>query len=220
LIFFFFFFFASCSSQLYFLGRFASCLVHEFLDFHCPFIYPVFVIPLQRNWQKNLSPTFFGYVYTLFKPKFISEKACSYSIGGEGDVGVLENLEQDLDAAAKSLQSCPTLWDPIDGSPPGSPIPGFSRQEHWSGLPFPSPMCESEKWKGSLREYPTTSDPMDFSLPGSAVHGIFQARVLEWGAIAFSKDLDIPKQYRVLSSWYTLGNRHINSIVCREKKKT
>ena len=87
-------------------------------------------------------------------------------------------------ATAESLQSCPTLYDPIDGSPPGSPVPGipqartlewvvicfsnacmhvkslqscptlcdlwtpayqalpstgFSRQEHWSGLPFPSP---------------------------------------------------------------------------------
>ena len=48
-------------------------------------------------------------------------------------------------AAAKSLQSCPTLCDPIDDSPPGSPSLGFSRQEHWSGLPFPSPMHESEK---------------------------------------------------------------------------
>ena len=47
--------------------------------------------------------------------------------------------------AAKSLQSCPTLCDPIDGSPPGSAVPGFSRQEHWSGLSFPSPMHESEK---------------------------------------------------------------------------
>ena len=49
---------------------------------------------------------------------------------------------------------------------------GFSRQEHWSGLPFPSP-----------------------SLPGSSNHGIFQARTLEWGAIAFSNDasLDIGK---------------------------
>ena len=33
---------------------------------------------------------------------------------------------------------------------------------------------------------PTLSDPMDHILPGSSVHGIFQARVLEWGAIAFS----------------------------------
>ena len=48
-------------------------------------------------------------------------------------------------ATAKLLQSCPTLCDPIDSSPPGSPSLGFSRQEHWSGLPFPSPMHESEK---------------------------------------------------------------------------
>ena len=34
---------------------------------------------------------------------------------------------------------------------------------------------------------PTLSDPMDHSLPDSSVHGIFQARVLEWGAIAFSE---------------------------------
>ena len=41
-------------------------------------------------------------------------------------------------AAAKSLQSCLTLCDPIDCSPPGSRSLGFPRQEHWSGLPFPS----------------------------------------------------------------------------------
>ena len=46
-------------------------------------------------------------------------------------------------AIAKSLQSCPTLCDPIDGSPPGSPVPGIR------GLPSPSPMHESEKWKWS-----------------------------------------------------------------------
>ena len=42
-------------------------------------------------------------------------------------------------AAAKSLQSCPTLCDPIDGSPQAPLSMGFSRQEYWSGLPFPSP---------------------------------------------------------------------------------
>ena len=51
--------------------------------------------------------------------------------------------------AAKSLQSCPTLCDPIDGSHQAPPSLVFSRQEHWSGLPFPSPMHESEKWKWS-----------------------------------------------------------------------
>ena len=62
------------------------------------------------------------------------------------------------------------------------PSLGFSRQEHWSGLPFPSPMHESEVSQSCL----TLRYPMDCNLPGSSVHGIFQARVLEWGAIAFS----------------------------------
>ena len=52
-------------------------------------------------------------------------------------------------AAAKSLQSCLTLCNPIDGSPKAPLSLGFSRQEHWSGLPFPSPMHESENWKWS-----------------------------------------------------------------------
>ena len=45
------------------------------------------------------------------------------------------------------------------------------------------------------QSYPTLSDPMDCNLPGSSVHGIFQARVLEWGAIAFS-DIMIKDQYK------------------------
>ena len=85
-------------------------------------------------------------------------------------------------AAAKSLQSCPTLCDPIDGSHQAPLSLGFSRQEHGSGLPFPSPMRESEV----TQSCPTLSDPMDCSPPGSSIHGIFQARVLEWGATAFS----------------------------------
>ena len=40
---------------------------------------------------------------------------------------------------------------------------------------------------------PTLCDPMDCSLPGSSVHGIFQARVLEWGAIAFSRGSSLPR---------------------------
>ena len=39
----------------------------------------------------------------------------------------------------------------------------------------------------SLQSCLTLCDPMDCSLPGSSIHGIFQVRVLEWGAIAFSK---------------------------------
>ena len=88
---------------------------------------------------------------------------------------------------AKSLQSCPTLWDPIDGSPPVSPIPGIlqARTLEWVASSFFS----AWKWKvkvKSLSRVQFFRDPMDCSLPGSSVHGIFQARVLEWGAIAFS----------------------------------
>ena len=48
-------------------------------------------------------------------------------------------------AAAKSIQLCPTLCDPETAAHQAPPSLGFSRQEHWSGLPFPSPMHECEK---------------------------------------------------------------------------
>ena len=89
--------------------------------------------------------------------------------------------------AAKSLQSCPTLCDPIDGRPPGSPVPGIlqARTLKWVAISFSS--CIKVKSEIEVAQlYLTLSDPMDCSLPSSSVHGIFQARVLEWGAIAFS----------------------------------
>ena len=66
------------------------------------------------------------------------------------------------------------------------PSLGFSRQEHWSGLPFPSPMHKVKSESEVAQSCPALRNPMDCSLPGSSVHGIFQARVLEWDAIAFS----------------------------------
>ena len=151
-------------------------------------------------------------------------------------------------------QSCPNVFDPMDYiAYHASPSMEFSRQEYWSGLPFPSPedlpdpgikpgshiigrhklphyrqtlYCLSHQGKQPTRlpcpwdspgkntgvgchfllqckkvkseseaaqSCPTLSDPMNCSLPGSSIYGIFQARVLEWGAIAFS---DNP-QYRV-----------------------
>ena len=87
---------------------------------------------------------------------------------------------------AKTPQSCLTLCDPIDGSHQAPPSLGFSRQEYCSGLPFPSPMHESDSESEVSLSCPTLSNPMDCSLPGSSIHGIFQAKVLEWGAITFS----------------------------------
>ena len=88
-------------------------------------------------------------------------------------------------AAANLLQSCPTLCDPIDSSPPGSPVPGIlqARTLEWVAISFSS----AWKWKVKVKSFSrclTHSGPMDCSLPGSSVHGIFQARVLEWDAIA------------------------------------
>ena len=57
-------------------------------------------------------------------------------------------------------------------------------KEHWSGLPFPSPSRKVKSESEVAQSCPTLRDPMDCSLPGSSVHGIFHARVLEWGAIA------------------------------------
>ena len=80
------------------------------------------------------------------------------------------------------VRLCATPQTAAHQAPPSL---GFSRQEHWSGLPFPSPIRESESEVS--QSCPTLSDPMDCSLPRSSIHGIFQARVLEWGAIAFSQ---------------------------------
>ena len=82
--------------------------------------------------------------------------------------------------AAKLLQLCPTLCGPIDGSLPGSPVPGIlqARSLEWVTISF----SNAWKWKVKVKvkSCPTLHDPMDHSLPGSSVHGIFQARVLEW----------------------------------------
>ena len=72
-----------------------------------------------------------------------------------------------------SLQSCPTLCDPIDGSPPGCPVPGIlqARTPEWVAISF----SNAWKWKvkvKSLSHEVALCDPMDCSLPGSSVHGI------------------------------------------------
>jgi len=89
-------------------------------------------------------------------------------------------------AAAKSLQSCLTLcdpnrWQPTRLHPWDSPGKNTGVGCHFL-LQCMKVKSESEVAQSCL----TLSNPMDCSLPGSSIHGIFQARVLEWGAIAFS----------------------------------
>ena len=70
------------------------------------------------------------------------------------------------------LQLCPTLCDPIDGSPPGFPVPGIlqARTLEWVAISFSQ--CRKVKSESEVAQScPTLSDPMDCSLPGSSVHG-------------------------------------------------
>ena len=108
------------------------------------------------------------------------------------------NLPFDLQlaATAKSLQSCPTLCDPRDGSPPGSTIPGILQTGtlEWVAISF------SNAWKWKVKVKSLSRDPMDCSPPGSSVHGIFQAIVLEWIAISFSRVSSQPRDRTRVSS--------------------
>ena len=91
-------------------------------------------------------------------------------------------------AAAKSLQSCLTLCDPPHRRQPMRlPRPWDSPGKNTGmGCHFLLQCMKAKSESEVTQSCPTLSDPMDCSLPGSSVHGIFQAKVLEWGAIAFS----------------------------------
>ena len=110
-------------------------------------------------------------------------------------------------AAAKSLQSCPTLCDPILNSPPGSPSLGFSRREHWSGLPFPSPMHESGKWKWSRSVVSDSYRP----------HGLQPTRLLcPWDFPGKSTGVGCHYLLR-LSPLGHFKNKYISSLKWKEK---
>ena len=91
-------------------------------------------------------------------------------------------------AAAKLLQSCPTLCDPIDSRQPNRlPHPWDSPGKNTGvGCHFLLQCMKVKSESEVIQSCLTLRDPMDCSPPGSSVHGTLQARVLEWGAIAFS----------------------------------
>ena len=142
------------------------------------------------------------------------------------------------ESESEVAQSCPTLCDPMDWTVAyqASPSMGFSRQEYWSGLPFPSPgdlpdsgiefvspvspalagefFTMSTTWEvqngneGEVTQScPTLGDPVDCSQPGSSVQGILQARILEWVAISFSRGSSRPRDRTQVSH---IGGRCFN----------
>ena len=109
-------------------------------------------------------------------------------------------VEEYVAAAAKSLQSCPTVR-PHRRQPTRLPRPWDSPGMNTGvGCHFLLQCMEVKSESEVTQSCPTLSDPMDCSPPGSSIHGIFQARVLEWGAIAFSELRSIPLSVYI-TSW-------------------
>ena len=98
-------------------------------------------------------------------------------------------------AASKSLQLCPTLCDKAHQAPRAWDSPG---KNTGVGCHFLLQCMKVKSQSEVAQSCPTLSDPMDCSLPGSSAHGILQARVLEWGAIAFSSTVTNGSQMYVL----------------------
>ena len=126
-------------------------------------------------------------------------------------------------ACVFSCFSCVQLFVALWATAHQSPLlMGFSRQEYWTALSFLTPgdlpnpgmtlaslmspalagefFNTSTTWEApgtvcvqSLQSRPTLGNPMDCSPPGSSVHGIFQARILEWVAISFSRGSSQPR---------------------------
>ena len=67
-------------------------------------------------------------------------------------------------AAAKSLQLCPTLCDPIDSSPPGSPVPGIlqARTLEWVAISLYNELLRSDQIRSVAQSCPTLFDPMNY----------------------------------------------------------
>ena len=144
------------------------------------FYFPPWHVDLWYPCQRSFSHWFF----TL---RSVSSPVYNWATHNFLSSTLTDNFCPNGSAAEKSLQSCPNLCDPIDGSPPGSPVPGIleARIREWVAISF----SNTWKWKVKVKSLSPVwlRDPMDCSLPGSSEHRIFQARVLEWGAIAFSK---------------------------------
>ena len=105
--------------------------------------------------------------------------------------------------AAKWLQLCPTLCDPINGSPPGSPVSGIfqARTLEWVAISF----FNAWKWKEkvqSLSRVRLLATPWTAAYQASPSMGFFQARVLEWVAITFSR---LPVQETQETHLWSLG---------------
>ena len=134
-----FFILSSWSFNLFDIFHLFVCILGRFIDW--VFFFFFFFWPAMSNHLCLSKILIFMYCISFLKIVSIHLVVFDWPFG--------LGFDYLFAAAAKSLQSCSTLCIPIDGSPPGSPIPGILQARARSGLPFPSPMHESEKWQWS-----------------------------------------------------------------------
>ena len=95
-----------------------------------------------KNWTTNWTYSLF--LYSLYS---CDSLIISLLMKWKLNITYFYRVIRRIAAAAKSLQSCPTLWDPTDGSPPGSPVPGIFQAKtlEWVAISF------SNAWKGKVK---------------------------------------------------------------------
>ena len=132
---------------------------------------------------------------------------------------------QKLNKQGDNIQPCHTpfpIWNQSVVPCPVLTVASWSvyrflkRQVRWSGIPISFRIVHSllwstqsfKKWSEVAQLCPTLCDSMDYSLPGSSNHGIFQARILEWVSISFSKRSSRPRDWTHVS-WVSCIDRWI-----------
>ena len=116
-------------------------------------------------------------------------------------------------AAAKSLQSCPTLW-PCRRQPTRLPCPWDSQGKNTGvGCHFLLQYLKVKSESEVIQSCPTLCDPVNCSLPGSSIHRIFQARALEWGAIGIGFSCHLKQQKEMVYPNLQKGKRKKKNIL-------
>ena len=133
---------------------------------------------VRNDWETSLSP-YMGKLLRLLKC------LCCYSQYGPREPWLFQNFE--------GHHEIKLIVFSVTGSGKQSGCPGRKLSRAGVGCGLVIKLC------------PTLCDPMDCGLPGSSIHGIFQARVLEWVAIAFPRRSSLPRDWTRVSC--TVGRR-------------
>ena len=159
------------------------------LSLHCILFSVMFI---KQHRQRFFSTSFALTVSSAWKVWL--QNICKTGIYLE----VTHPVKSFVDMHAKSLSRVwlfVTLWTVAHQVPLSM---GFSRQEYWK---------ERKKEREVAQSCPTLCNPMDCSPPGSSIHGIFQARVLGWVAISFSRESSQPRDWTCVSYISCIGRR-------------